>query len=531
MSEKKNIDRLFQEGFKEFEVQPPAMVWDAIEKELDQRKKPRMIPLWWTIGGVAAGLVILLTSLYLGIDNEVTNKQRPFVNSEKGTGTQQNPEKSFQNKNKKTNIEATPYENKIHKDKQVVTAPSKIDTEALNNSSENSNTNNKSNTRLTTGGWVTAGDGSLDPHYTTEEKSKKQHTNSSGSNKKLNTAIVQNSNLIPAPKNEKQAILNAGITANTSAREGIALENPPVKEGGTNKDVVDGLDASGKDQVIDKAIAGVDSKKKKLPSLEDIAAQQQQQDSIVDSAFKGSWAATTQVGPVYSNSLSGSAVNNEVSGNDTDAGLNLSYGIGVSYELSPRWSFRTGINQLNMAYSTLDINYQVEVSIASRGQSLPQSYSASAVRNNTPINNSPVSNDALGTGFAAQELVSNQFQGIKGEISQQLGYIEVPLELKYSLINSKFKINVVGGMSALFLTDNVVVVQNSSQRLELGEDRNFNDFNQSANLGLGFGYDFTNQLGAFIEPTFKYQLSTLRNNFADFRPYTIGIQSGVTYRF
>jgi hypothetical protein len=112
-----------------------------------------------------------------------------------------------------------------------------------------------------------------------------------------------------------------------------------------------------------------------------------------------------------------------------------------------------------------------------------------------------------------------------------LGYIEVPLELKYSLINSKFKINVVGGMSALFLTDNAVVVQNSSQRLELGEDRNFNDFNQSANLGLGFGYDFTNQLGAFIEPTFKYQLSTLRNNFADFRPYTIGIQSGVTYRF
>ncbi len=107
MSEKKNIDRLFQEGFKEFEVQPPAMLWDAIEKELDQRKKPRMIPLWWTIGGVAAALAILLTSLYLGIDNEVTNKQLPFVNSEKGTGTQQNPEKYFQNKNKKTNIQAT----------------------------------------------------------------------------------------------------------------------------------------------------------------------------------------------------------------------------------------------------------------------------------------------------------------------------------------------------------------------------------------------------------------------------------------
>jgi hypothetical protein len=98
-------------------------------------------------------------------------------------------------------------------------------------------------------------------------------------------------------------------------------------------------------------------------------------------------------------------------------------------------------------------------------------------------------------------------------------------------VNRKFKISVLGGVSALFLTDNVVAVQNSSQRLELGEDRNFNDFNQSANFGLGFGYDFTNQLGAFIEPTFKYQLSTLRNNVADFRPYTIGVQSGIMYRF
>jgi len=531
MSKKKNIDKLFQEGFKDFEEQPPAMVWDAIDKELDQKKKRRMIPLWWTIGGIAAGLAILLTSLYLGIDNEVTNKQLPYVNSEKGTGTQQNSEKSLQNKNKKTHIEATPYENKINKDGQLVTEHSKINTESLNNSSENSNSNNKSNTRLTTGGWVTSGDKSVDTHRITEEKSKKPYTNSSGSNKKLHTGIAQNSNLIPAPKEKKQAVLNAGITANTFAREGKDLENHPAKEGVTNTDVVDGLDISVKDQVIDKAIAGVDSKKKKLPSLEEIEAQQQQQDSIMDSAFKGRWAATTQVGPVYSNSLSGSAVNKEVSGNDTDAGLNLSYGIGVSYELSPRWSVRTGINQVNMAYSTQDINYQVDVSIASRGPSLPQSYRARAVRNNTPTSNGPVSNDAFGTDFAAQELVSNQFQGIEGEISQQLGYIEVPLELKYNLINSKFKINVVGGMSALFLTDNVVAVQNSSQRLELGEDRNFNDFNQSANFGLGFGYDFTNQLGAFIEPTFKYQLSTLRNNVADFRPYIIGIQSGVTYRF
>jgi hypothetical protein len=531
MSEKKNIDRLFQEGFKEFEVQPPAMVWDAIEKELDQKKKLRRIPLWWTIGGIAAGLAILFTSIYLGIGNDITNKQQPFVNSEKGTDTELNPQDSLQIKDNSTNIEATPYDNKINKERQLVTAPSKVNTESLNNLSENSKGNTRTNAPLKTSHLVTSRDASSEAHRMTNEKTKKPYTNSSGSNIKLTTSIAQNNTLIPATKEEKRVVLEVGSTANLSTRDGIAIEKSPLKEGLTNKNVVNGLDIRIRDELIDKAIAEVDSIKKKLPSLEDIAAQEQQSDSIMDTAFKGRWAATTQVGPVYSNSLSGSAVNNEVRDNNRDAGLNLSYGLGVSYELSPRWSVRTGINQVHMAYSTQDINYQIDVSTASRGQSLPQRYSASAVRNDTPIGNSPVSNAAQGTDFAAQELVSNQFQGIKGEISQQLGYIEVPLELKYSLVNSKFKINLVGGMSALFLTDNAVAIQNSSQRLELGEDRNFNDFNQSANFGLGFGYDFTNQLGAFIEPSFKYQLSTLRNNVADFRPYIIGIQSGVTYRF
>jgi hypothetical protein len=529
MSKKKNIDRLFQEGFKDFEEQPPGMVWDAIEKELDQKKKRKRMPLWWTIGGIAAGFAMLLTSLYLGLNHDVMNKEHPFVNSEKGTGDGQNLENSFQSTDKNANRRPMPYDSKSKK--KLVTQTSKIDTELWNNYSENYNSNNKSNARLTNGRWVTSGDGSSDAHRVTEVKSKKQYTNSSGSNKKLKTRIPPNRYLIQVPKEKKRVVLNTIITENSFARNRITLEKSPAKEGNTNRNVMDALGPSTENQVVGETLAAGNSKKKKSPSLKDIAAQQQQQDSVIDNVFKGRWAATTQVGPVYSNSIEGSPVNNEVSDNDRDAGLNLSYGIGVSYEFSPRWSVRTAINQVNMAYSTQDINYQVELSIGSRGQSLPQSYSANAVRNNTSIGNSPTSIDAQGTDVAAQELVINQFQGIEGEISQQLGYIEVPLELKYSLINTKFKINVVGGMSALFLTDNVVAVQNSGQRLELGADRNFNDFNQSANLGFGFGYDFTNQLAAFVEPIFKYQLSTLKNNDADFRPYTIGIQSGVTYRF
>ena len=41
MSEKKHIDRLFQEKFKYFEVSPEDKVWDNIEAKLKEKKKNR----------------------------------------------------------------------------------------------------------------------------------------------------------------------------------------------------------------------------------------------------------------------------------------------------------------------------------------------------------------------------------------------------------------------------------------------------------------------------------------------------------
>jgi len=44
MSDKKHIDRLFQEGFKDFEATPDDAVWKNIESKLtENKKKPRVI--------------------------------------------------------------------------------------------------------------------------------------------------------------------------------------------------------------------------------------------------------------------------------------------------------------------------------------------------------------------------------------------------------------------------------------------------------------------------------------------------------
>jgi hypothetical protein len=56
---KKNIERLFQEKFKDFEATPPLESWKNIEERLNQKKKKRrVIPFWFKTSGIAATLIL-----------------------------------------------------------------------------------------------------------------------------------------------------------------------------------------------------------------------------------------------------------------------------------------------------------------------------------------------------------------------------------------------------------------------------------------------------------------------------------------
>lgn len=54
MKDLKNIDRLFQENLKDFEVSPPSEAWDAIENRLIPRTKKRGFPFWLKLSSIAA---------------------------------------------------------------------------------------------------------------------------------------------------------------------------------------------------------------------------------------------------------------------------------------------------------------------------------------------------------------------------------------------------------------------------------------------------------------------------------------------
>lgn len=532
MSDKKNIDRLFQERFKDFEATPPPAAWNVIEKKIANKKvvdKP-VVSLWWRYAGVAVILAILTTVCYVQfntaiVNTEVLNNVVNAVDSDtSSTATGLNKDANKDEALSKTQA----INNDSRKDSAISKATNDVSSITTNGSAANQNQQLK---RKTLRGVVKTSNKntlttSQEAHVLVTTQSKKQ-SNTTINNLVKTTTIANNDFIIEdtAPINKNTINPTATSAMNTAVTKASnANSTDPHDNNGSTSSAIAVL----KDTSVAIATASnqdVKTPQDTLPSnkknLEDaIATTQQLEDSLQHPVFKKSWSGSPVVAPVFSNTAGGSSINSQFVDNSKSTGVNLSYGVTVGYNASPKWTLRSGLHKVAMSYTTQDINYGLNLSLIAQAPS--PNFQRSSVTDAT----------SSSLGVFAQDLLSdNAFTGIKGEISQNVAYLEVPVEFSYKLVDKRFNVNVIGGMSALFLTDNSIAVYDGNNRLELGADSNFNEFNQSANLGLGLGYDFSSKLTFAIEPIFKYQLNALKEDYANFRPYNIGVYTGVTYTF
>ena len=239
------------------------------------------------------------------------------------------------------------------------------------------------------------------------------------------------------------------------------------------------------------------------------------------------WSAGPNVAPVYFDALGeGSPIDPGFSANDKSGSTNMSYGISVTYAVTKKLSVRTGIHKAEYGYQTGDVGLSPTLSATTAGRLQNINYAGGA--DSYVVNNS-FSDAASPESFAPEFNSLNATRD--GEVLQEFGYLEVPFELDYALLDSRFGIHLVGGVSSLFLTNNSVTLSSGELTTEIGEARNLNDVNFSTNIGFGINYRFTPKIQLNVEPVFKYQLNTFSNVSGDFRPYSIGVYSGVNFSF
>jgi hypothetical protein len=502
MNDKKHIDRLFQEGFKDFEATPSDAVWENIEAQLNQKKKKRriVIPIWWRYAGIAALLLLLLTIGGVVFNNSNEAPTNQVVETEDVTPIKLNTEYNtiLNDSNKKKSTESD----------IVITDVNSENKSLEENEASQPKTDNASNNFTS-------------PNNTTIASSVSTKNENRSERDKVDSA------------SNKEANLNNPVlkTDNNSA---IAINNSKENKLPANSSLIDTEKADALIKDITKNNTAItEVKKTEYESI--LKTETEQKELTIEDAIDKTneiieeenklnrWSIAPNAAPVYFNSLGkGSSIDPQFNNNAKSGEVNMSYGIKASYAINKKLSIRSGINRVNLGYNTNNV-------IAFQSVRL----SSSSLLQNVNTNNN--SADEAMLFISGESISSSKSESLTKtsitSLNQDMGYIEVPLEIQYTLLNKKFGINVIGGFSSLFLNKNKIYSNFNGERTLLGEANNINKVSYSANFGLGFNYKISKKLDLNLEPMFKYQINTFNNTSGDFKPFFIGVYTGFAIKF
>ena len=510
MNERKNIDRLFQERFKDFEVVPDDKIWNHIHAELHPDKKRRVLPLWWKLSGIAAGLVLAFFA-FTTLSEDFSSTPSVVI-----------APKEIENKNIPKLDQSTENENSVAVENSDLTKKESV----INDSIKNQKSVVVENDHLSIEKSANKKEGTT---LNIVQNSTNNNANRIGSSNKKNNilkknAIVTNSTskseLVPSDDKDdlKSGVANNAISKSTLKENTIETTTGTLE---SNKQTVANQNNSiTKNKIqIEKDSTTLAVSNTPNP-LEELLKKKNEKEKVVAAAKVNRWQVTTNVAPVYFNSASnGSPIEAQFEENSKSYENNLSVGVGVQYAVNTKLAVRTGVNKVSLGYGTNDV-----VFFGGLNSSGVSNLSANEATSNIKV-------FSAGNSVALRPFEDNLQNTESGVLNQRMGYYEVPLELSYAVVNRKFGVRVIGGLSTLFLNENSVSVQSATTKMSLGKAENLNDIHFSGNAGIGFNYQFWNSFEAHFEPTLKYQFNTFSRDAGNFKPYFVGLYTGISFKF
>ncbi|OYQ47809.1 porin family protein [Flavobacterium aurantiibacter] len=556
MKERKNIDRLFQEKFKDFEQVPDPVVWENIEHALLQKKKRRVIPIWWKLAGAAAILIPMIFGLQLLFTNN-SSTSLPVSGNESENGMVAKPSAKPDTTETQNPNEQNPNDensaangNNNPSSSEAVATAAGAENKASENAQGTKPTNASTSNRTTTANENAVASseelGTKVKRNSTVKKTKNTDINSQN-NRSENAVATAGTTRKPKSKKLRQNAVNT-----TQSSTAVALQNsvnnqtnnaannpnsntaipelkpldkdplvyalPETSNGANNANTDTKTVGKPVETVTENAVAAVPE----TNPLEQLLQQQTEKtDTKTAEAKREKWQITPNVAPIYFNSAgNGSPIHTAFATNDKSYDRSMSVGINVNYAINKRFAIRTGVNKFQLGYETNEVAFIA----ALEPQVFETTTVTPAARGVAVVNRSQMETGALAVDAAMQ-------QSTMGFMNQEFGYFEVPLEMSYKVLDSKFGINVIGGLSTLFLAENNVSLRSDSFSTSLGEATNLNDVHFSSNIGLGFQYRFFKNFELNFEPMFKYQINTFSRDAGNFRPYFVALYSGISYRF
>lgn len=465
----KHIDDVFHEKVYDYSTPPPGNVWDDIEKSLAKSKKKKVAFLYFKI---AAGFIFLagMTALYTKYINHQNTENTTSVIAKKTELKNEKQNDKLIKKNTSHHQTSIPAEESASQKLTIINNynSSKKETDAV-------------------------------PVYIIGQ----------------NNELCENTTVYTAEEQELNMIsgIEPIITYNPVSKKILKNSSAP------NEPAIPGS----QDNLFDELIAQNDTKKNR---------------DLV-------WSVGGQVGPQYTyrkitNTDQAAMSNNDFDNYDSPM---LAYAGGLQIEVEPsrRLSVQSGVyySKVGQNISSRYVNqpkndyFPVE-SYASDQRTIEVVNSIGTFtfeKSNTNItsSNSKV-NERISNTYYLDVSTTEEKADYSG--GQYFEFIEIPLILRYKIVDQKIGVNIIGGMNTDILVNNYVRVSNSSNETIESKTDNLKTFNYSGTVGIGFEYPVSKKVMFSIEPFFKYYISPInKKSVTNAHPYMIGIMTGLNYSF
>jgi hypothetical protein len=477
-----NIDRLFKTRFEQFEQAPPDKVWEGIAVKLGHNRKKGVIML---IFRIAAGMALLLS---LGTGYYFMSRQHQKTSPAVLATIQAD-------RNLPDTIKGRPRARDIS------------NTTATGKKSVQSD-------RLQPARKIYKGPALLEENSTGDQSAGKASETTS---RARNHNFYTSGDLTTIYHAEQQGTMPVDVPA-TLSRKAVAPEQVITAEEAR------ALLLSANENPFDRADAKQDR-----------------------------WTLGGEVAPLYSyrtiasDYLESSTIENL---NEAENGV-IAYagGIRIAYAANHRLSIQSGLyysrygQEKNNIESYSYNNSQVAGDMATQSFYMAIPNSTGVIQSHGPENT--VGSKGISEGVSADAEI-NYFANLNGinytdlipvtesEISaeQYFDYLELPLTVKYKIIDRKFDFSLSGGLITNFLVNNVVNLEHNGETSYFGKTDNISEINYLSSVGLGFEYPIIQGLAFSLEPRFRYYLNPIdKSSQINVHPYSFGFFAGLSYIF
>jgi len=251
------------------------------------------------------------------------------------------------------------------------------------------------------------------------------------------------------------------------------------------------------------------------------------------------WSISAMASPTYYSQFtsSGNEVAQQLAASDQSR-VSYSGGVGLAYKITSRFSIQSGLYYSSMGQELSGVNAYsgFQNYVDSKGVHNFEVMTASGIVFTTNqdiyLNSYEMPERILNNNAEAFDPVKANLSYVSSTIYQDMSFLELPVIVRYKVIDRKVGVNLVGGMSYNFLVNNSVYAVLDGGKYPVGTTEDLNNVSLSSSLGMGMEYKLSQNLSLNLEPTFRYYLNPFNSgNPVGVHPYSIGIFSGVAYKF